>query len=214
MSAVGARRMLAPAALLFCLTARAAEPAPAPSCDDPPGLLGSEDALAGRFRALLPAAEACAEREGLPPARRASSLVALARLRLAAGDAAGAEASLKRALAEVPGDAEASYWLARAARDRPDEALASAEASARRAADPRRRASARRLAAEIRLDLGDAAGARREAEAALADAPADLDAWAALARARRDDPKAAAQAAARAETAAAATPLWLRPAAL
>ncbi|HEX4048475.1 MAG TPA: hypothetical protein VH309_11600, partial [Elusimicrobiota bacterium] len=97
---------------------------------------------------------------GLPPTERAGLLVDGARARFLIGDAAGAERDLRRALALEPGGAEASYRLAALLRDRPDEALPYAERAARAAAAAPRRAAAERLAGEIRLDLGDEAGAR------------------------------------------------------
>ena len=137
---------------------------------------------------------------------------ALSRLRV--GDETGAEKILAETLRSGPDDATTLLMLAGVSRPRPREALGFAERAARAATDPARRAAAHRLAAEIRLDLEDEAGARAALESALSADPDDLDALrlaARLARARPDEARAYAE---RAALAAARTPPWLRPAAL
>jgi len=118
--------------------------------------------------------------------------------RYAVGDYAGAEEAYGRALRLDPADTESSHGLALAARDRPREALAHAEA-----------AGAHRLAAEIRCDLGDAAGCEAGLAKALRLTGDDLDALWSMVRLQRGRPGAAAYAQ-RAFEAAGRAPSWCR----
>lgn len=178
--------------------------------------LGVERSAGSRLLrwAALADAERRAREPGLPDARRAEVLVESARVRLQVGDAAGAEESCLRALELKPGDAGASSCLAEALRDRPERALPHAERSAAAAPTPRAKAAAHRLSGEIRTDLGDLDGARRDFERALAVDGDDLEALRGLARALIGRPKEARAAAARASRVAQAAPLWFRGAAL
>jgi tetratricopeptide (TPR) repeat protein len=150
---------------------------------------------------------------GLPDSDRADALTEGAQARAQVGDYAGAEAALQEALKARPADAEASFLLAEATRDRPEQALTRAEAAAAAPVPPRRRAAAYRLAADIRLDLGDLAGAREDVTRALELAPDDLDALVLAASLRRDEPKEASRHARAACAAADAQPSWRRAAA-
>jgi len=150
---------------------------------------------------------------GLPAAERAEALVQAAQARSQVGDYAGAEGALKQALNAKPQDPLASFLLAQATRDRPAEALPRAEDAARGAQSPRRRAAAYRLAAEIRLDLGDGAGARADLTRALDQAHDDLDSLVLAATAYGDSPDEALKYARQACAAADAQPSWRRAAA-
>lgn len=159
-------------------------------------------------------AERRARQAGTADAARAEALVESAWLRLQLGDAPGAERHCLDALRLKPGDAEASYRLAEALRDRPERALPHADRAAAAARTPRREAAARRLAGEIRLDLGDLTAARASLERALAIDADDLDALRAMVRVLAARPKKARVFALRAARAAEAAPLWYRAAAL
>jgi len=155
-----------------------------------------------RLWAALAGADELAARGSLSPAQRVWALREAARLRTRVGDEAGAEKDLRDALAAAPGDTALLEALARLLRrDRPEEAL--------RAAD---QAGADELAGELRLELGDSAGARVSLTRALARGE-DLDALAAMARAQ-DDKTAAGQYAERARSAAGREPKRTRGAAL
>lgn len=173
----------------------------------PPGF---EDARAsvradlGRERLwdALEKSDALAARAGLTAAQRAWALRESARLRVRAGDASGAEKNLRDALQASPEDPEIFFALARVLRESdPEEAL--------RLADE---AGANELAGELRLELGDAAGARASLAKALKKGD-DLDALAAMARAQ-EGKAAAAEYAARLRRAAEREPAWARGAAL
>lgn len=114
--------------------------------------------------------------------------------RLSVGDYEGAEEAYKRALRADPADAGASHGLAQSLRERPREALVHAEA-----------AGAHRLAAEIRCDLGDAAGCEAGLARALEASGDDLEALWALARLKRGSVHAR-----RAFEAAGRAPSWCR----
>ncbi|MDE2511995.1 MAG: hypothetical protein KGL74_12805 [Elusimicrobia bacterium] len=163
------------------------------------------------FPAALSAARRWAELPGLTPAQVAEALCAGAEVRAMTGDAAGAADDFRKALALHPGDARALIGLARALRETPEDALPFADRAVDAAATLRDRAAAGRLAAEIRLDLGDAAGARARLETALTLAPDDLEARRDMVRAKRSRPMDAAVDAARADQAAGRVPLWSRP---
>lgn len=195
--------------------AAAAETGAASSCDEP-GFSRSQRAFInnGALHAALTDAAACAALTGRESARTAASLRALADVRVLLGDAAGAERELRAALQLVPGDAEAAYRLAQVLRAGPKEALAYAVQASTGAATDRRRAAAFLLAAEIRLDLGDVAGARAAAARALELSGEDLDALRVMIRLLRDHPDESSVYALRASRVAAAAPLWSRPAAL
>lgn len=150
---------------------------------------------------------------GLTDSRRAAILTGRARARALLGDGAAAEQDLKEALRLRPRDAEASFRLAQAARDRPQEALPYAELAARAAETDGRRAAARRLAAMIRLDLGDETGARKSLESAPRTPGQELDALQSSLRLARGRPSEAAAIAEGAVRAAERSPLWVRPAA-
>ncbi len=165
-----------------------------------------------RWEALKRAALLAAAPE-LSDSRRAGALLEAGSLRLLVGDDVGAERDFQDALRLQPGDARAYYGLAQAIRDRPREALPHADHAARSAAPPRRRAAAHRLAAEIRSDLGDAAGAQASLESALESAGQDLEALRDMVWLKRETPPEAHPYALRAFRAAETAPLWCRPAA-
>ena len=173
------------------------------------------DARSGKadLEASRDAADRCAALPGLKDSRRAVYVFDGARLRLQLGDPVSAEKGFKRALRLKPKDAAAAYGLAEAIRERPQEALRYAELAARAAPTPRKRAAAHRLAAELRLDLGDAAGAQSSLERALKLGEDDLDSLEVMVRAKRGRPQEAFVYALRASSAAARAPLWLRPSA-
>ncbi len=160
----------------------------------------------------LDIADRCAAVPGLEKPRRAAYHLAGGNVRLMLGDYAAAEGAFRRALALDGADADAAFGLAEALRERPEEALPFAEKAVRGAQSRRRRAAALRLGGQIRLDLGDAAGARRSFARALELAGEDLEILEDMARAARTPPEASAHAL-RALKAAGAVPLWLRPAA-
>ncbi len=136
-------------------------------------------------------------------------------LRLLLGDLPGAEKDFTQALQKTPADFELLYGLARAKRERPEEALpVAARAASAVGASAVQRAKANLLAGELRSDIGDRAGAAKSLALALKDAPENLDVLYALVRLKRGDKPAALDYAERAERAAAASPRWLRPAAL
>lgn len=150
---------------------------------------------------------------GLSDSRRAAALTGRARARALLGDADGAEKDLREALRLDPAGAEAAFRLAQLTRERPQEALPFAEAAARGAGDDGRRAAALRLAAMIRLDLGDEAGAVKALESAPPASGDELDALQAFVRLERARPREAAAVAERAVRQAGKSPLWERPAA-
>lgn len=176
-------------------------------------LLFRAEMRGGWLRDAESAADRAAALEGLAGSRRAGILTGRADARALLGDAGGAEQDLREALRLRPGDEEASFLLARVLRDRPREALPYAERAALAAGNDGRRAAALRLAAMIRRDLGDEAGARR----ALASAPRppgqELDALQSEFELERERPREAAAVAERALRAAESTPSWARPAA-
>ncbi|MDE2512151.1 MAG: hypothetical protein KGL74_13585 [Elusimicrobia bacterium] len=147
---------------------------------------------------------------GLAGGERADALIQEARSCAEIGDYAGAETALSQALKARPGDPEASYLLAEATRDRPEQALARAEAAAKAAGPTRRRTAAYRLAAQIRLDLGDRDGARKDLDRALELSPDDVAALALASAARRAEPGTAVKLAKAACVAADSQPAWRR----
>jgi len=154
--------------------------------------------LAGRTAAL----------PGLTPSQRASSLIDAAKIRAVLGDSAGAARDLAAARELAPGDPEASFRLAMALRDRPDEALPLALVAAEAETYIPRKSAALRLAGDIALDLGDGAAAKRAYGRAAELDGRDLDALLGLTRA---DPSEADAYAERAAAAASVAPLWRRP---
>jgi len=106
-----------------------------------------------------------------------AALVTMARIKIALSDADGAAASLRRALALAPEDAEALRELTalELSRGRPKDARISAERleKAVRTAPPRERAAAGRMTARAQLALSDADGAAASLRRALALAPED-----------------------------------------
>ncbi|MBI5247784.1 MAG: hypothetical protein HY923_11455 [Elusimicrobia bacterium] len=140
---------------------------------------------------------------GISADERAEALIQGALAHAQVGDYAGAEAALQEALKAKPGQPDASYLLAEAMRDRPEQALPHG-LNAAASGTPRGRSAAYRLRAEIRLDLGDRAGALAD----LARAPDDLEALALTASLSRD-----AKDARRVCDAAGAQPAWRRAAA-
>ena len=161
----------------------------------------------------------CAERiiaaPGVAPARLAKILRQSGDARLRVGDFTGAERDFKRALTILPQDPDLPRLVAVAKRSRPD---ADSVAFAERAAHNEKgsvagRAAAFTLAAAMRDDLGDRAGARTSVESALALAPDDLDALDLAVRLRIAQKSEALPYAERAERAAIAKPAWLRPSA-
>lgn len=162
----------------------------------------------------LPLAEALSARSDLDGPRKAWALSEAARVRATIGDAGGAEADLRRALAVASGDAVIALELAQLLRgERPDEALRYAGEAAR-APDQVLRTQALRLSGEIRLDIGDTKGAAEALTLALREDAGDFDALAAMARAERERPAGAVSWAERAEAAARQTPRWYRGSAL
>ncbi|MEQ1917678.1 MAG: hypothetical protein ABL955_00645, partial [Elusimicrobiota bacterium] len=158
-------------------------------------------------------AERCAALPGLSDSQRAAALFNLAGIRALVGDPAGAERDLKRTLELEPGGVDASLRLAQVLRERPEESVRLAEQVAHSSATISRRVYAHRLAGEIKIDLGDAPGARLSFERALALSGQDLDALLGMVRILRDRPKEAFVYARRASSAAETAPLWYRPAA-
>ncbi len=172
-----------------------------------------EFSRSGDLRSALRADEKLAASPESDDAGRAEALRDGAKLRALLGDAAGAERDYSLALKLDPADGAAALGLARALRDRPEQALAAARRAAAVPSGPRR-AAALRLAGEIRMDLGDADGARAELDKALAEDAADLDALQDLARLLRARPAEASAYARRACGVAERTPVWARPDAL
>lgn len=151
---------------------------------------------------------------GRAPARvRARALREAAKARVLLGDSDGARRELRRSLTLYGGDPEAALLLAGLSREQPAQALRYARLAAARAGSPRQRAEALWLAGEVRLDLGDEAGARSDLEKALAEGADRLDALRALAHLLRDRPAAAAAYAEEASRLAAVRPAWARGAA-
>jgi tetratricopeptide (TPR) repeat protein len=147
---------------------------------------------------------------GLSDGERADARIQEAHACAEIGDYAGAETALSLALKARPDDAEASYLLASATRDRPEQALPRAEAAAKAAGPARRRAAAYRLAAEVRLDLGDLDGARADLDRALELSPADVATLVLASAARRAEPGTATKLAKAACAAADSQPVWRR----
>ncbi len=146
--------------------------------------------------------------------RRADILEQAGEIRLQIGDFPRAAADFRRALELKPGDPRKLLLLAEANREHPEEALRHADRAARAAgASSFLRARILRLAGELRADIGDAAGAEKNLELALKDAPGDLDALYAIVRVKRANKPGALPYARRASKEAAAAPLWLRGAA-
>jgi tetratricopeptide (TPR) repeat protein len=200
-------------ASLLCLPAPASLAAPVPN-DEASLRADYQSSLRwGRYWAAVNDARRLAAQPGLSNTRRAALLVEGSRALSLIGDGEGVERDLKRALRLKPGDAEASYRLAAALRERPREALPYAEQAARAAANVRRKAAAYRLSGEIRLDLGDGEGARADLERSLDLSGDDLETLESLVRAESEWPYQAAALAARADRAAEAIPPWARPAA-
>ncbi|MBI3551701.1 MAG: tetratricopeptide repeat protein [Elusimicrobia bacterium] len=151
---------------------------------------------------------------GASTSQRAEADRQAGEIRLRLGDSPGAELSLKRALELRPGDPRILYLLAAAERGRPEEALAVVDRAASAAgATARERAKVELLAGELRMDLGDKAGAEQSIRRALSLAPDDLDALYALVRILRSRKEEALVFAERAARAAAQAPPWRRPAA-
>ena len=146
----------------------------------------------------------------------ASALRQAGEIRVHLGDFSGAENNFKRALEMRPGDPDLPLLVAQAERAKPGkEAISYAERAARAENGTNAgRAAAYLLAAEMRADLGDLAGAVKGVELALALAPEDLDALDAMVRLTRGKKSAALPFAEKAAQAAAVKPRWLRPAAL
>ncbi|MCM2303927.1 MAG: hypothetical protein NDJ72_04445, partial [Elusimicrobia bacterium] len=148
------------------------------------------------------------------PEQRAEFLGQAGELRLQIGDFPAAAADFRRALALRPGDSVFLRLLAEALRERPEEALPYADrAAAAAGASAHARSRANLLAGDLRADIGDAAGAERNAGLALKDAPGDLDALHAMVRLKRGRKPDALAYAERASREAAKAPRWLRPAA-
>lgn len=160
-------------------------------------------------------AERAAALRSASPADRERALRLSGEYRLYLGDEVGARERLDAALALTPDDPDALVLRARASREDPDEALTWVVRAQQAAAGapPARRAALRRLAAEVRVDLEDDAGAERELKAALEAVPGDLDALRALARVEKRAGGDAASFARAAEKSADDAPEWLRPAA-
>ena len=122
--------------------------------------------------------------EKAAPAERAGAYRQKASIQLELKDAAGAESSLKRALALDPGDPEALSALAQIEDDlgRPAEALAAAALAleASKNAPPLRRAGFYRQKAQLQLELKDEAGAEASLRQALELAPGHREALIAL----------------------------------
>jgi tetratricopeptide (TPR) repeat protein len=162
----------------------------------------------------LRSADALVALPGLLPSQRAEALRRRAEIRSRLGDRSGAEADFRRALESDPGDVRTLAGLARAVRDRPDEALRYADQAVLSASGGLAQRRALDLAAELRLDAGDEAGAKARAERALGLSGGDLDALRLLVRTSRGRPAEAAGYARRAAEAAQSSPLWQRASAL
>ncbi len=193
-----AASLFAERAALLGLIALLSSCASAPAREEPesPPACGSKASLLSRLR-LSDARDA---------AERCGDLRTGAEIRLLLGDAPGAERAFAKLLKSDPSDAKTSYGMALAVRERPETALLYADRAAAAEKIPGRRAAAFSLAAGIKLDLGDRAGAQTSYLAALAADENDLDSLDGLTRLSKD-----ASYAARAERAAAAQPFWLRP---
>jgi tetratricopeptide (TPR) repeat protein len=180
--------------------------------DDPDGLLRKSrlESQADPWSALRLIEEYLAA-PGLSASQRAQGLRDSAKMRIVVGDYVGGERALKSALELEPKRAETLYQLALATRDRPEEAERYADQAAQAAGTPKLRADAERLAGEIRLDLGDAAGAEARVARALSLRGDDLDALQLMVRIKRDRPEEASVYARRADAAAEAAPVWARP---
>ena len=148
------------------------------------------------------------------PAQRADLLRQAGELRLQIGDPSAAAADFRRGLELMPGDSALLRLLAEADRERPEAAIAHADAAAAaKGATAHLRSRANRLAGELRADIGDLAGAERKLALALKDAPGDLDTLHAIVRIKRDRKAEALPHAERASREAAKAPLWMRGAA-
>lgn len=161
----------------------------------------------------LALAERCAGSPELSERDRAQALLDAGRIRSRLGDYAGAEGAFKGVLRLAPDRAEAAHGLAAVLRERPEEALEHAERAVRDAKTPRLKASALFLSGQIRLDLGDPAGARESFDLALKAGGEDLDVLRALVRLTRERPREASDYASRAWLAAGSAPRWHRAAA-
>lgn len=156
------------------LAAGSALGAPAGGSVSPRARVTAELNAANPWRAARLASEWAASK-GISADERAEALVQGAMAHAQVGDYAAAEEALQAALAAKPGQPDASFLLAEATRDRPEQALPHS-LNAQAAATPRRRAAAYRLAAEIHMDLGDRDGASADLKKALEMAPDDLEA--------------------------------------
>ena len=174
-----------------------------------------EDSLSGSaYWQALAYADRIAADPRASVSRRAEAFRAAGELRLQLGDYPGAARDLERATGAVPSSSDL-FHLAEAKREQPDEALPFADrAAAAAGATLWQRAKANLLSAELRVDLGDVAGAEKKLFLVLKDAPEDLDALSAMVRLKRGNKPAALPYAQRAGRAAAKAPLWRRPAAL
>lgn len=161
----------------------------------------------------LALAERCAGSPELSERDRARALLDAGRIRSRLGDYAGAEDAFKRVLQLAPDRAEAALGLAHVLRERPEEALEYAERAVRDARTPRLKASSQFLAGQIRLDMGDRAGAQESFNLALKAGGEDLDVLRALVRLTRERPREASDYASRAWRAAGSAPKWHRAAA-
>lgn len=208
-------------ALILCAglgisQAGAASPARLPAAD-----LSRSECFAARKYAYdstylwsaLALAERCAGSPELSERDRAQALLDAGRIRSRLGDYVGAEGAFKRALKLAPDRAEAAHGLGNVLRERPEEAIEYAERAVRDARTPRLKASALFLAGQIRLDLGDRAGARESFDLALKAGGDDLDVLRALVRLTRERPREASDYAERAWRAARSAPMWYRGAA-
>lgn len=207
-----------PSAKPACLIAAALALAAAAGAASVPGAFGvlqarsREDVSIGRLWEAAGLAEQAAALSGLPAAERTQALREAARLRLALGEASAARNDLLQAMSLDPRDDRTLLALAEVTRDQPDQALGYAQKASEAAPRGRRRAAAELLEGRIRLDLGDAAGARSVLQKALDDAPGDLDVLGALASAAGSGPAAEAYAD-QAAAAADGEPAWRRAAA-
>ena len=135
---------------------------------DPRALRALGDPASGLLdaRAALPYADrlVASSRYG-SPAEKADALQRRAALRAAIGDAAGAEADRRGAAAAAPDDLD-SLWQLLSGDQLPADALALVDA--RRPAGGRALGAWRVLRGQVRSRLGDAAGAREEFDAAVA----------------------------------------------
>lgn len=152
-----------------------------------------------RWEALNYAERAAAGQGAAPDAERAEDYRLAGEIRAHLGDFPAAAENFSRALALKPDDAGLLRGLAEARRDRPDEAL-----------DFALRAGAFALAAELRIDLGDLAGAEKELRRSRELAADDLEALHAMVNILRGRRREAIAYAERAEGAAGRAPRWRR----